>query len=234
MYHRVLHLEVSCRVVTKWAAVALTVIGFLLLLPVALWLFGHDLSNDDAAAALSPLARIPLDQLGSTGSAVVVVTIPDNRQWARVRHGWGDPRYLIVAVENPRHDREILCLDKLGIQVTVSTKSGQIALKTARIWPYGYRGTFGESGLELEAKPGMDVTIRVGSPQGRMPVGELVLMCYWWDVKDKLVGIGLNEELLTVSRVTAAAGTLLIIVGVSLLKRRTASKIARPSAAPVT
>jgi len=220
--------------VKKRAAVALIAIGFLLLLPGALWLFTHGLSSDDAAAALSPLARIPLDQLETAGSAAVVVTIPDNPQWIRIRHEWGEPEYLIAAVENPRRDGLIHCLDELGIRVTVTTKAGQVSLKTAQGWPYGYRGTRPQSGLELEAKPGTDLTVRVSSPPRRMPAGELVLMCYWQNVKDKLVGIGLDEDLLEMSRVTKTAGILLIIAGMSLLMRRTAGKIARPSPAPVT
>jgi len=80
----------------------------------------------------------------------------------------------------------------------------------------------------------MDVTIRVNSPRGRMPVGELVLVCYWSDVKDKLVGIAINEDLLKISRVTTTAGTLLIIAGATLLMRRTVGEIAPPSAAPLT
>jgi len=224
LYHRVLQLEVFGQAVKKRAAVAIIVAGFLFLLPGALWLLGHGLSSDDAAVALGPLARIPLEQLESAGSAAVVVTIPDNAQWTRIRQAWGEPEYLIAVAENPRGEGLIHCLDELGIRVTVTTKTGQVSLKIAQGWPYGYRGTCPQAGLELEPEPGTDLTIRVSSPPRRMPAGELVLVCYWQNVKDKLVGIGLDEDLLKMYRVTLPTSILLIIAGVTLLTRRRAAE----------
>jgi hypothetical protein len=47
-----------------------------------------------------------------------------------------------------------------------------------------------------------------------MPAGELVLMCYWKnDVKDRLVGMTLDEDLWKVSRVTLPLGLGLILLG---------------------
>jgi hypothetical protein len=216
--------------VKKRAAGALIAVGLLLLLPGAVGLFDTDrLSSDEAVAALSPLARIPLDQLESAGSAAVVVTIPDNPQWKRIRRIWGDPDYLVAAVEYPQSARIIHCLDELEIHVDVIVKGVHVPLKPAQGWPYGYSGTSPPSGLELRAAPASDITIRATSPRHHMPIGELVLMCFWKNyVKDKLVGIYLDEDLLKISRITAPTGMLLIISGVVLLTRRRTEENPKP------
>lgn len=191
----------------KRTHLAMMALGILFLLPGVVWLLGRGISQDDAEVACGPLARIPLDQLENLGSAAVVVTIPDSAQWKRIRHAWGDPDYLVAAVESPQSAQIIHCLDELGINIDVIVKSVHIPLKPALGRPYGYRGTCPQSGVEFRAAPGSDATIRVAAPRRHMPAGELVLMCYWKKgVKDKLAGIALEEELWTIARITTGIG----------------------------
>ena len=113
-------------------SIALIVVGFLFLSAAAFLFFEGSLNSDDEMTAVSPLARIPLDQLATSGSAAVIVTVPHNAQWARIRRQWGDPSYFVGAVEYPETAaREIRCLDQLGIAVEIRTKAGIIPLKPA-------------------------------------------------------------------------------------------------------
>jgi hypothetical protein len=111
----------------------------------------------------------------------------------------------------------IHCLDQFGIQIEVTKQGGRVPLKPAKGAPYGYTATCPESGLEFQAAPGVDLTIRATSPRHPMPAGELVLMCYWKNnVKDKMVGIMLDEDLWRISRITAPIGLILILCGAAL------------------
>src|SRR6185503_20361879 len=95
----------------------------------------------------------------------------------------------------------IHCFDELRIDVEIAVKGSLVPLKIANGLPYGYDGTCSQSGLELRAAPGSDLTIRVASARHRMPAGELVLMCFWKNnVKDKLVGILLDEQIWKIGR----------------------------------
>ena len=69
----------------KGLTLTLFAAGFLCFIPGALWLCYHGLSQDDEAAAFRPLARIPLHQFEESGSAAVILTIPDDVQWKCLR-----------------------------------------------------------------------------------------------------------------------------------------------------
>ena len=197
-------------------------VGFLSFVPGVFWLCGHGLSQDDAKAALGPLVEIPLDQLKNSGSAAVIVTIPNNAQWTRIRRAWGDPAYLIAAIEHPETSGLVHCLDQLEIRVQATNQSGLIPLKTSKgCCPYGLSSACPDSGLEFRATPGSDLTLHATSTAHSMPAGELIVLCYWKNnVKDKLVGISLDEDLRRISEIATPIGFVLILSGVSVLVRR--------------
>jgi len=195
--------------------------GFLCLIPGALWLRDRNLSEDDAAAAVRPLARIPLHQFEESGSSAVIFTIPNDAQWKRIRSAWGEPAYLVAAVEQPEGHRMILCLDQLGMRVEATRQSGPVELRTAKgCCPYGFFAACPDSGLEFRATPGNDITLHAASTAHSLPKGELIVICNWNDLKDKIVGIMLAEDLWRISKFATPAGLILMLSGVSLLVRR--------------
>ena len=75
----------------------------------------------------------------------MVVTIPDNPQWKQIRRTWGDPDYLVAAVEYPQSGRIIHCLDELEIHVDVIVKGVHVPLKPAQgmaLRLFGYISAF--------------------------------------------------------------------------------------------
>lgn len=197
----------------KRFAIAVMVAGLLFLVP-RVFFVGQGLTSDDEMTALVPLARIPLDQLADAGSAAVIATIPNNAQWARIRRKWGDPLYFVGAVE---HQKTIHCLDQVGIRVKITSETASIPLRTARGAPYGYSDQCPNAGLTFQAAPGTDLTIRATSPRYPMPPGELIVVCDWFNLKDKLVSIAIDEELAKVARVSTPLGAFLILAGVLVL-----------------
>ena len=173
-------------------SIAVIVVGFLFLLAAAFLFPKESLNSDDEMTAVSPLARIPLDQLANSGSAAVIVTVPQNAQWVRIRRQWGDPSYFIGAMKYPETAGQIHCLDELGITVEVRAKTGIISLKVAKHYPYPYWARCPGPGFEFRAPPGTDLTIRASSPRHPMPAGDLIVLCNWENLKDKMVGVMLT------------------------------------------
>jgi len=122
----------------KLISIVVILVGFLLLSAPAFLFLTGDLNRDDEMTAVGPLVRIPLDQLANSGSAAVIVTVPNNAQWARIRRRWGDPSYFVGAMKYPETAGQIHCLDELGITVDVRAKTGMVALNAAKHYPYPY------------------------------------------------------------------------------------------------
>jgi hypothetical protein len=182
------------------------------------------LNSDDEMTAVSPLARIPLDQLANSGSAAVIVTVPHNAQWARIRRRWGDPSYFVGAVEYPETARAIRCFDELGISVEIRTKIGIVSLQPAKGPPYGYSARCPDAGFEFHAPAGTDLTIRASSPRHPMPAGELVVLCNWENLKDKIVGIMLAESFRKMAWYCAAIRLAMTLAGTFALVHRSRAR----------
>jgi hypothetical protein len=207
-------------------SIAAIVVGFLFLSAGAFLFLTGDLNSDDEMTALSPLARIPLDQLANSGSAAVIVTVPHNAQWARIRRQWGDPSYFVGAMKYPETGGQIHCLDELGISVEVRAKTGIISLKVAKHYPYPYWARCPGPGFEFCASPGTELTIRAGSPRHPMPAGDLIVLCNWENLKDKMVGVMLTEDLRKIAGYPVGVGLAMILAGIfALVHRSRARKI---------
>jgi hypothetical protein len=209
--------------------IAFIVVGFLFLSAAAFLFPKESLNSHDEMTAVSPLVRIPLDQLANSGSAAVIVTIPHNAQWARIRRQWGDPSYFVGAVEYPKTAPEIRCLDQLGIAVEIRTKTGIVPLKPAKGPPYGYSARCPDAGFEFRAPAGTDLTIRASSPRDPMPAGELIVLCDWDNLKDKIVGVMLAESFRKMAWYCAGVGLAMTLAGsFALVHRSRARKMDTP------
>ena len=60
----------------------------------------------------------------------VIVTIPDTKQWRRIRSVWGDLYYLLAAVLPPTQPSQIYCFERLGIEAEIHHPGRLIALET--------------------------------------------------------------------------------------------------------
>jgi hypothetical protein len=202
----------------------LAITGLILVAPGVAWLFSFRLTGDDAGTAFTRLARIPLEHLEKTRSAAVIVTVPDNVQWQRVRRAWGDPGYILAAV-SPPHRNLVHCFDGLGTEAEVMRGGARIPLEAASAPPYGLSTECQANGLKFLAPPGSELTIRVlATSQQPLPAGELILMSYWNDrTKDRLVGVDLDEDLGKVLRVTSGIGLILMLSAACLATRRNIS-----------
>jgi hypothetical protein len=192
--------------------------GVLLLIPGASFVpsmfFG--LKPGDDVVALTPLFRIRLDQLGME-PVVTKLVIPDTPQWKRIRRIWGEPSYNISAVSSER--RFTYCLPHLGLNVKVSGRSSAIPFKGSGP-PYGYSTDCDRSSLAFRAVSGSELTVTIskfGDPQ--IHCGELLVVSDWFNTKDKLVGVSLDEELRPIVMASACLGSMLIVGAAVLLLR---------------
>ena len=178
--------------------------------------------------AVSPLVRIPLDQLANAGSAAVIVTVPNNSQWVRIRRQWGDPSYFVGAAKYPDTAREILCLDRLGVAVEVRAETGIVHLQVSQGPPYGYSALCPDFGFEFHAPPGTDLTIRASSSHHPMPAGDLIVLCDWENLKDKTVGVMLTEDLRRLAEYCLGIGLAMILAGGFAFMRRAPRRMDTP------
>ena len=213
---------------TKRIELWLAAIG-LVLFGLALFLYSPgSLDSDDVQVTLNELVRIPLDQLAKAGSAAVVVTVPDSAQWRRILQSWGDDGYLIFAASH-RSQALLYCFDKLGIRVEVTSAGRSVSLESTQRSPYDYSTECPPRSWKFRPKPGEELLIHAEVVPGHpLPVGELVVARDWDNLKDKLVGVSLNQDLRPISRNLFVAG-LVLLAGATLLWLRRFISARRPT-----
>ncbi|MBI3682191.1 MAG: hypothetical protein HY235_17565 [Acidobacteria bacterium] len=195
----------------KRISLSLAISGLFLLVPGAYHSLSIKLTGNDSSAALSKLARISLEHLAAERTATMSATIPDSGQWERIRRDWGDPGYLVAAVD--LKGKTAFCFDTLGLQVDVIHKGNLVPVETASEPPYGYSAACRIIGVSFRVKPSADVFIRASVPAQRpMPPGELVLLAYWGAAtKDRIASIRQEERREHVFGVLATIGFALIV-----------------------
>jgi hypothetical protein len=79
------------------------------------------------------------------------------------------------------------------------------------------------SALKFDAVPRTKLTISVTKRGNEpLPSGELIIAGSWWNTKDKLVGISLDEELRNVATFAIVSGSAVILLAGVLTLRRLA------------
>ena len=153
------------------------------------------LSPADAQTVMMPLKVVPLEQIAKDGSIAFDIVVPSETSWKKIRAAWGDPGYLISIVSPDR--RTLTCFDKHELDVRLSDDSGAIHSESANSPLYGYSSECINVGTKFNASPGDRVRLQV-TYSGRPPQlrGDLMVTAYWGpEIKDKLVGLSINEEL---------------------------------------
>jgi hypothetical protein len=204
------------RLTSRFWPLSVGVAGLLLLVPGALFI-PSALKPGDDVVALTPLASVRLDQIG-TAPLVTKLVIPDTPQWRRIRRAWGDPHFIIAVVSSEK--RFAYCLPKLGIGVEVRGQGDAIPLEFLYP-PYGYSSDCERSSLAFKAAPGTELAVTITkSGDQPIPSGEVIIVSDWLNTKDKLVGISLDEELRPILTATSSLGCGLIVIAASIFVRR--------------
>src|ERR1017187_5644307 len=101
---------------SRFVPLSFAVIGLLVFVPGVALLIStlHGLNSEDEVVALTPVASIPLDQVGKQPLSATNVVIPDTVRWKRIRREWGEPDFIISAVSSDR--RVAFCLADLGLK----------------------------------------------------------------------------------------------------------------------
>ncbi|MGH9661206.1 MAG: hypothetical protein ACRD96_21845, partial [Bryobacteraceae bacterium] len=189
------------------------------------WQLDPLIGADEANVAFTPLVRIPLDHLDKARSAAVIVPIPDDPRWSRIRRGSGDPGYLIAAfsptTDRRQVSRQAYCFDKLGIRVEALHDEIQIPLPPAESAPYGHSGYCRTFGLIMQVSPGTEVTLRIfATGLEPLPRGELIVLPNWSNINYISVGAGINELSRQIVNLAALVGTVLFACGLGLSEFR--------------
>jgi hypothetical protein len=177
----------------------------------------QDLSQADASAALANLADVQLDRIAATDPPAISVVIPKTPQWARIRRKWGEPDFLIAAVSPVKSF--CYCIAKLPMRVTVADNADQIPRQPAGP-PYAYSADCPASTLKFSAAPGTNVIVSVAKNGTQpLPAGDLIIVGSWWNTKDKLVGIAVDEELRNIANSGIVSGSVLLLAGWFIWRR---------------
>ena len=199
----------------RFAGFLLCVLGALFVIPQIWSATKTSVRPGDQRIAFTPFYRTGLENLedGTTFS----VTIPNNQAWKRIRRAWGDREFVIAAVSP---DLETMyCLDTWDIELQARVDGRPLPTQTANSPPYGFSVSCSSPvGVKFDATPGSRVEIKVDKVRhGMAPKGDLIVTTYWWDGKDKLVGIALDRELRVPFLIMAAVGILCLGGGGVLL-----------------
>lgn len=190
------------------------------------------LRPDEVKAAFARLADVPLD-LTQTGKSVeLAVTIPNDEVWRRIRQLWGEPGYIVAAVSSPAGNY-MYCLSQLGLTASVTANGVPVNAVTADQPPYGYSANLSctQLGVRFTAAPGERLQVAINGQPDHVSKGDRITVEPYWsgETKDRLVGIGLEEDLKkfhlkTVWRVLVTLGAAAMIYGFwGVLKRRVAT-----------
>ena len=200
----------------KWI---LLTIGLLLLIPEGWYLIRNPIRPNDTSAAFRNLAEVPAWELRQKHIVSVSVTMPDDAVWRRIRRSWGDPAYEIALVSS-LNERQY-CFD--GISVSAVERGRQQRLEQAG-WMYGFGSDDSvpqqcqSAGQEFHAAPGsvVDVTLKAA----QVGPGEMIVVRPVWDnTKDKLVGVGLDEDIRLILKWTLVVGLGVMVLSALMFVR---------------
>ncbi len=202
---------------TKWILLTL---GFLLLVPEALYFIQDPIRPDDIRVPFRNLVEIPALELRQGQEVSVSMTVPDDAVWKRIRRSWGEPDYEVALISSLNELQ--YCFE--GINVTATEGNGQVSLQPG--WGiYGFSDGNSyqcqSAGRRFRAAPGAVVNINL-TATGQFGSGEMIVVRpIWYNTKDKLVGVYIDRDLRSIVRSVFAAGLVMILLaGLLVLRER--------------
>lgn len=194
-------------------------IGILFLVPGTLWVAGSRtrLTDGDARIALQSLNRIHLDGI-DRGPISVTLMIPNTTQWTKIRNVWGEPEFVISAVDTA--GRFALCLREMPVRIELIDPAGRVIPLQPDGGPYGYSTACSSSSLRFHSAPGNELTLKLaGTRPGTVPAGDLIVVSDWFNTKDKLVGLYLDKDVESLVKWLSVPGFLLVLSGAGVFFR---------------
>jgi hypothetical protein len=152
----------------------------------------------------------------------VKLTIPNTTLWQRARKAWGEPEFVISAIEPS--GRWVFCMEELPVQIELRDLAGNpIALRPGYP-PYGYSSLCRAGSLRFAAAGGSDLTLLIknrGEAAELLPAGEIIIVGAWSNTKDKIVGVAVSTQINSLLKWPTAVGCIVVLAGsVLLLARR--------------
>ena len=198
---------------TTWVGL---LVSALLLLPAGWRMVSSPPTYNDLDAANARVVRMALSSFSSSVPMRLSFHVPDSAQWVQIRRRWGDPGYVVFALEASR-TTWVIPFNKLDLDVAISGKRGVVAREPARDMVYPYSSLTSDIGLRFTPEAGDDLTVvlTARSPNS-MPPGELVIAPYWDSrMKGYAVGVQMSDYFAYVAWGCAGMG-LAILVGIAV------------------
>ncbi|MBV9083601.1 MAG: hypothetical protein JOZ62_13055 [Acidobacteriaceae bacterium] len=199
--------------VATFTVVSLGAIGALLLLPGIVWIAssGARLNNVDARVAFEPLERIQLNRIDQRPISVPL-TIPNTSQWKQIRKVWGEPGFVISAVDAT--GEFVRCLPEMPLRIELIDATGNTIPLQPDNGAYGYSCRCQSGSLRFNARPGSQLTLKVSATsRGTVLRGDLIVVSDWVNTKDKLAGLNLDKSIETVVTWLSIPGFLFVACG---------------------
>jgi hypothetical protein len=169
----------------RWLTVTLLVIGACLLALAAYiypWTWAETADGYDAGLKL---AQIKAADVRTVAESVTKFRIPNSEEWRRLIGTWGPPKF-IVGVECQSAKPQLACFPQMGLEITLTDLAGR-AIPTNP--SDGYTSRCEVTGVEFVGDPGSEFLLHVTRPGNQFVAeGELIIMPYWPDEKDRIVG----------------------------------------------
>ena len=190
---------------TKWI---LLIFGLLLLVSGTCawdWLSLRPYPGD-ADLAFEPLARVPISQINGQKSLKLSFTAPKSAAWERIRRSWGNPEFVIAAVTKAPELQ--YCFDAISVTRVDGPELNTLPLSDT-IYGYGtfYRPSCQSGGRRLSLEPCQTAKVTLIISDNTVPSSaEIIVAPVWPFTKDKLVGVGLDEDLRIIAKLAFAFG----------------------------
>jgi hypothetical protein len=205
------------------------VVGVALILPPA-YLAEQELfvlRRSDIKKALEPLAVIPLTSMRPGAPISREVTAPSGRWWNRMTSTYGNPKFLIAAVNVPigagGHDRRVYRTDEVPINVKVLRAGSPVKLQSTTDAPYIYSSEPTSGGQLFAASAGehLNLTAELMSPGQPLP-GDLVVVANWprSAISDAFDAFSIVDTFRWFLLTSCAIGVVLIVYGVRGSRRQ--------------
>jgi len=211
-----------------WLPRVCVIVGVILVLPAA-YVAQQELfvlSRADVIRALEPLAVISLDEIHAGSQISREISVPSDRLWNRMTNRYGNPKFLIAAVNVPigahGRDRRVYQTDEVAINVKVLRAGSPVKLESTTDAPYIYSSEPTSGGQLFAASDGehLNLTAELMSP-GQLPPGDLVVVANWprGDIPDALDAFSIVDSFRWFLLTGFAIGIALVAYGVRGLQR---------------
>jgi hypothetical protein len=184
------------------------------------------LRRSDVMNGLKPLVAIPLVNIRSVLPLSREVVVPSDESWKRMTDAYGQPKWLISAVNVPvgatGYGRRAYTYEEVRLRIKVFRGTSEVLLEPTTDAPYGYSSESASAGWLFQAAAGERIRLVIDSPgQTHLPEGEIVLVPDWprGDIPGALDAFAIVHGLRWILVAGAIVGIALIVFGVRRPRR---------------